>query len=56
MEGNTELQQVLGQLEAQYDARHKKDAEPPLPLSPEVERFLQELDQRGDEDSGESSE
>ena len=51
VEGNTELQQVLGQLEAQYDARHKKDAEPPLPLSPEVEKFLQELDQKGDESS-----
>ena len=50
MERNSELKGVLKQLEDQYDAsQQSKEEEPPPPLSPEVERFLQELDQRTDE-------
>ncbi len=49
VESNPELKSVLQQLEAQYDARQSPPEELPLPLSPEVERFLQELDQRTEE-------
>ena len=49
VERNPELQGVLQQLEAQYDARQSSQEESPPPLSPEVEKFLLELDQRVDE-------
>ena len=50
VERNSELKGVLKQLEDQYDAsQQSQEEEPPPPLSPEVERFLQELDQRTDE-------
>ena len=45
VERNEELQGVLQQLEAQYDARQGPVEEPTPPLSPEVERFLSELGQ-----------
>ena len=48
MERNPELKGVLEQLEAQYDARQGPPEEERLPLSPEVEKFLLELDQRDD--------
>ena len=43
MERNSELKTVLERLEAQYDSRHAPSTEPTTPLSPEVEKFLQEL-------------
>ena len=46
VERNSELKGVIQQLEAQYDARPGQTEEPPLPLSPEVEKFLRELDER----------
>ena len=46
---NPELKGVLEQLEAQYDARQVPPEEPPMPLSPEVEKFLRELDEKEDE-------
>ena len=46
---NTELKSVLNQLEAQYDANELSQEEEVPPLSPEVERFLRELDERDDE-------
>ena len=46
---NNELKSVLHQLEAQYDANEVSEAEEMLPLSPEVERFLRELND-GDEE------
>ena len=46
---NQELKSVLDRLEAQYDAREGAPEEPPPPLSPEVERFLRELDERESE-------
>ncbi len=50
VERNPELKGVLQQLESQYDAKQGPPQEPPPPpLSPEVERFLQELDQKEDE-------
>ncbi len=51
VERNPELKGVLQQLESQYDSRQvaKEDEEPPLPLSPEVEKFLRELDQKEDQ-------
>ena len=49
VERNPELQGVLQQLEAQYDARQGPSEEEAPPLSPEVEKFLLELDQRPDE-------
>ena len=54
VERNPELKGVLGQLEAQYDARQGslEREEERLPLSPEVEKFLLELDQRDDDDKG----
>ncbi len=48
VERNSELKSVLERLEAQYDANQASAEEPP-PLSPEVERFLRELDERDDE-------
>ena len=51
VERNPELKGVLEQLESQYDARQvAKEEEPPLPLSPEVEKFLRELGQREDQE------
>ena len=50
VERNSDLQGVLQQLEDQYDKRQLPEEEPPPPLSPEIERFLQELDQRTDEE------
>ena len=49
VERNPELKGVLQQLETQYDTRQDPVEEPPPPLSPEVEKFLRELDQREDE-------
>ena len=49
VERNPELKGVLQQLETQYDARQNPPEEPVPPLSPEVERFLRELDQGADE-------
>ena len=51
VERNPELKGVLQQLESQYDSRQvaKEKEEPPLPLSPEVEKFLRELDQKEDQ-------
>ena len=49
MDRNPELKAILGQLEAQYDRRHKPVEEPLPPLAPEVERFLREL---GSQDRG----
>ena len=50
MERTPELKEILQQLEAQYDAGQKPQEEPVPPLSPEVEKFLRELDQRTDEE------
>ena len=53
VERNPELKAVLQQLETQYDERErpKEPEEPaPPPLSPEVERFLRELDQEPDKE------
>ena len=44
VERNTDLKGILQHLEAQYDARQVPTEDPPPPLSPEVERFLRELD------------
>ena len=44
MERNAEIKAVVEKLEAQYDDREIRQEEPP-PLSPEVEKFLRELDQ-----------
>ena len=52
VERNQEVKSVLQQLETQYDARHSPEENPPAPLSPEVERFLRELNERTDEDQG----
>ena len=52
MDRNPELKAVLTQLEAQYDRQQKPAEEPPPPLSPEVERFLRELDERDEEGEG----
>ena len=49
VERNPELKSILEELETQYDTQQKLAEEPILPLSPEVERFLRELDQEGDE-------
>ena len=49
VERNSELKGVLQQLESQYDALQQPQEEAPPPLSPEVEKFLRELDQRTDE-------
>ena len=49
VERNSELKSVLQRLEAQYDSTQAPAQEPPTPLSPEVERFLRELDERDDE-------
>jgi hypothetical protein len=49
VEGNQELKGLIKRMEAQYDseeATRQEDAPPPPPLSPEVERFLHEMDQR----------
>ena len=48
VERNPELKGVLEQLEAQYDAR-PEPTEEPIPLSPEVERFLREVGEGNDE-------
>ena len=49
VEHNPELQGVLKQLEAQYDAKQEPPEEPVPPLSPEVEKFLRELCEGVDE-------
>ena len=49
VERNIELKALVGRLESQYDADEVSDQKgtpAPTPLSPEVERFLQEMDQR----------
>ncbi len=50
VERNTELKALIQRMEAQYDAeeaaRQAEEASPPAALSPEVERFLQEMDRR----------
>ena len=54
VERNPELKAVLQQLESQYDSRQVQSQEPttpPTPLSPEVEKFLQELGERSDTDT-----
>ena len=56
VEANSELKDVLGQLEAQYDARQSQRSEPPPPLSPEVEKFLEGLDLGTDDGPGQGSE
>ena len=44
---NPKLQEIVSQLEARYDARVEKTEREALPaLSPEVERFLREMEQR----------
>ena len=50
VERKPELKGVLQQLESQYDARQGPQEEPVPPLSPEVEKFLLELDQKADEE------
>ncbi len=50
VEQNSELKGVLEQLESQYDSRQKAQEEPTPPLSPEVEKFLRELDQDTDDE------
>ncbi len=49
---NSQLQSIIEQLENHYEARisQKKDKEQPR-LSPEIEKFLLEMDQRFDNDS-----
>ena len=49
---NPELQDILSQLERQYDSRAKREAEDEVlpPLSPEVERFLREVGDLGEEE------
>lgn len=49
VERNAELKSGLNQLEAQYDSNEADREEEAPPLSPEVERFLRELDERDDE-------
>ena len=51
VERNSELKGVLQQLESQYDDRQGPPEEPRLELSPEVEKFLRELDQGDNEES-----
>lgn len=47
VERNAELKALIQRLEAQYDAEEAaQQRENPRPLAPEVERFLQEMDQR----------
>ncbi len=47
VERNSELKALIGRLESQYDAeRASEETDPPAPLSPEVERFLEEMDHR----------
>ena len=48
VERNPELKSLIQRMEAQYDADETSSVEdsPPTPLSPEVERFLQEMGQR----------
>ena len=49
IERNTELKELIQRMESQYDAEEaarEEEASPPTPLSPEVEQFLQEMDQR----------
>ena len=50
VEQNSELKGVLEQLESQYDSRQKAQEEPTPALSPEVEKFLRELDQGTDDE------
>ena len=51
---NPQARNLVQQLEANYDARAKQTEEESTatPLSPEVERFLLEMDKRLDEDQG----
>ena len=48
MASNPQMQPLIQQLEARYDAQaaQQSQPEPPAPLSPEVENFLREMDQR----------
>ena len=54
IERNTELKDLIQQMEAHYDAQldsedgKTEDPEPPASLSPEIERFLSELGERLD--------
>ena len=46
---NTQVQDILAELEESYDARlteHEEEDEPPTPLSPQVEEFLREMERR----------
>ena len=57
VERNSELQALVKRMESQYDdeeASREREGPPSQPLSPEVERFLQEMDQRFT-DPGETS-
>ena len=47
VERNSELKALIERLESQYDdEQESQQQEPPAPLSSEVERFLEEMDQR----------
>ena len=47
VERNTELKALIQRLESQYDADEaSQEPEPPAALSPEIERFLEEMDHR----------
>ena len=47
VERNSELKSLIQRLESQYDAAEASEEPEPLgPLSPEVERFLEQMDQR----------
>ena len=57
LERNPELKALISRLEADYDAEETESVEqtPSAPLSPEVEKFLEEMDQRfGEPDSSSS--
>ena len=49
VERNSELAGVLQQLESQYDSNQHPAEDQPMPLSPAVEKFLQELGEPSDE-------
>ncbi len=49
VERNSELKGVLEQMEKQYDSKQGAQDEPEVTLSPEVEKFLRELDQGQEE-------
>ena len=53
MQRNPELQEILVQLERQYDSRSQREAEDETlpPLSSEVERFLREVGDLGEEEN-----